>query len=208
MEQKILQAAVRTEIGKGPVGRLRKNGKIPAIVYGHKKSHPSAIDAREFGQKFKTMSENTIITIKTSDGDYDVLVKDYQEDLMTGNLVHIDFYEIERDRLLRTHIPLHIVGNSPGVREGGILESLLHEVEIECFPRDIPGNIDVDISELAIGNSIHISDIATMNNVRILHSADQVIVTVAHPKAEVVAEVVEEAVEAPVGEAVAETPED
>ncbi|HUX49397.1 MAG TPA: 50S ribosomal protein L25 [Spirochaetia bacterium] len=207
MEQKVLQGNVRADIGKGPVGRLRKTGKIPAIIYGHEKCHSIAIDAREFGQKFKTVSENTIITIHTEQGDHDVLVKDYQEDLATGRIMHIDFYEIETNKVLKTRVPFHIAGTAPGVREGGVLETLLHDLEIECLPRDIPQSITVDISTLAVGSSIHVSDIALPAGIRVLAANDQVIVTVAHQKAEVVAAVVEPAagvaagVAAPVAEA-------
>ncbi|WP_455381085.1 50S ribosomal protein L25 [Salinispira pacifica] len=211
MEQKVLQGDLRTAIGKGPVGRLRRSGKIPAVIYGHEKSHSISIDEREFGQKFKTISENTIITVKTPEGDHDVLVKDYQEDLLSGRITHIDFYEIVSDRLLRTHVPVHLTGNAPGVREGGVLESLLHEIEVECFPRDIPQSMVVDISALGIGDAVHVSDLAVAEEVRILNAPDQVIVTVAHQRIEVVAapagEEAEEAEEAEAeAGAAAETP--
>ncbi|HUX14635.1 MAG TPA: 50S ribosomal protein L25 [Spirochaetia bacterium] len=186
MEQKVLQGALRTETGKGPVGRLRRNGKIPAVIYGHEKSHAITIDAREFGRKFRTISENTIITVETSGGNHDVLVKDYQEDLLTGKITHIDFYEIVSDRLLRTHVPVRMKGTSPGVREGGVLETLLHDIEIECYPKDIPESFEIDISGLAIGNSIHVSDLSVPKDARILNALDQVVVTVAHQRIEIV----------------------
>lgn len=192
MDQKVLAGALRTEIGKGPVGRLRKSGKIPAVIYGHEKSHAISIDEREFGQKFRAISENTIITVETSEGNHDVLVKDYQEDLLTGRITHIDFYEIVSDRLLRTHVPVHMEGNAPGVREGGVLETLLHEIEVECYPRDIPQTVLVDISGLAIGDAVHVGDLEFAAEVRVLNNADQVIVTVAHQRIEVVAAAEEE----------------
>lgn len=195
MEQKVLAGNLRTEIGKGPVGRLRKSGKIPAVIYGHEKSHAISIDEREFGQKFRTISENTIITVETSEGNHDVLVKDYQEDLLTGRITHIDFYEIVSDRLLRTHVPVHLKGIAPGVREGGVLETLLHEIEVECYPRDIPQAVEVDISGLAIGDAIHVGDLKFADEVRVLNTPDQVIVTVAHQRIEVVAPTGEEEAE-------------
>lgn len=198
MQQKVLQAALRTETGKGPVRRLRESGKIPAIVYGHEQNHCISIDAHEFSQKFKTISENTIITLKTPEGDHDVLVKDYQENLLKRQILHIDFFEIESGKVLRTRVPIHVTGNAPGVREGGILETGVHELEIECLPKDIPDVYTVDISTLAIGSSVHVSDLGALSGVRILTSPDQMLVTCAHPRAEVAsvaAEAAEEAVE-------------
>ncbi len=196
MQQKVLQANIRTETGKGPVGRLRRSGQIPAVVYGHEKTHSISIDGREFSQKFRTISENTIITLKTPEGDHDVLVKDYQENLLKRQILHIDFYEIESGKVLRTHVPIHVLGNSPGVREGGILETGLHELEIECLPKDIPEVYTVDISALGIGNSIHVNELQQLDGVKILNSQDQMVVTCAHPRAEAVPAAAEEEEEA------------
>lgn len=204
MQQKVLEASIRSETGKGPVGRLRKEGMIPAVVYGHEKTHTISINGREFSQKFKTISENTIITLKTPEGDHDVLVKDYQEDLLKRRILHIDFYEIESGRVLRTHVPVHVTGSAAGVREGGILESGLHELDIECLPKDIPEVYTVDVTELQVGNSIHVSDLVKLEGVRILNSPDQLVVTVAHPRAEAVPAAAEEEEEGAAEEAAPE----
>lgn len=206
MEQKVLNAAIRAETGKGAVGRLRKSGRIPAVVYGHEKTHTISIDGREFSQKFKTISENTIITLKTTEGDHDVLVKDYQENLVKRQILHIDFYEIESGKVLRTHVPVHITGNAPGVREGGVLETGLHELEIECLPINIPEVYKVDVSGLAIGMAIHVSDLTQLDGVRILNSQDQMVVTVSHARAEAAPAAEEEGEEAVVAAATDEKP--
>ena len=193
MEQSTLNFVVRTERKKGAAGRLRRQGMIPSIIYGHNEPVAISVEEHEFGKKFKTVSESTIITLKSADQSYDVLVKDYQEDFIKGKILHIDFFEIERGKLLRTNVPVHVTGASIGVREGGLFEFITHDLEIECLPRDLPKEITVDISEMAIGQTLHVSDLAGLESVKVLTSTDQVICTVTRRKE--AAEEVEEEVE-------------
>lgn len=182
MEQKVLNAAVRLELKKGATGRLRRLGKIPAVLYGHSGTSPIAIDAREFAHEFKQISENTIINLQVGDKAYDVLVKDFQEDILKGRITHIDFYEIERGKLLRTNVPIHTIGTPMGVREGGILETMLYTIEVECFPKDIPANLEIDVTGLDIGGSIHVGDIKPPENVKFLVPEDYLVVSVIAPR--------------------------
>lgn len=200
MEQKTLSADLRKELKKGRTRQLRKAGKIPAVVYGHAGTANVAVDAREFGQKFKRITENTIIRLTFDGSSRDVLVKDFQEDAVSGGIIHIDFYEIESGKLLRTNVPVRLTGNAIGVREGGLLEHRLHEIEVECIPKDIPEEISVDIVSLTLGQSIHVADLPAMEGVRILNTPDQVIVAVTHAKEEVVAAPAAEAEAAAEGE--------
>ena len=193
MEQTTLNAYVRNELKKGASRRLRKAGKIPAVVYGHAGTSTVSVDEHEFHHKFRRVSENTIISLKTEEKSYDVLVKQFQEDLLTGKVLHIDFYEIEQGVALRTNVPVHLHGTAPGVREGGIMEQLLHEIEVECLPKDIPQEINVDISSLVAGSSVHVFDIPSMEGVRFLSTPDSVIVIITHLKEEAVAAETEEA---------------
>ncbi len=196
MEQKSLSFSVRKESGKGAAGRFRRSGKIPSIVYGRKEPVPIVIDEHEFGSKFKAVSESTIIKLESPESPesaMEVLVKDYQEDIVSGRITHIDFYEIDPSRTLRTHVAIHLTGNAQGVREGGLLETLIHELEIECLPKDLPEDIVVDVTSLLIGHSIHVRDLPPMESVRVLTHPDQVVCTVLAKKAEVVAAPVEEA---------------
>jgi large subunit ribosomal protein L25 len=169
-----LEADVRTERKKNAAGRLRRNGKIPAVVYGKSESKTISLDAHDFLQTFKHASESSIITIKANDGSsYDVLLKDYQQNILTGEVLHVDFYEFEAGKVLQTNVAVHLEGEPIGAREGGILEQQLHEVEVECLPRDIPSEITVDVSELGIGDSIHISEITPPSGVTFTHIGDQ-----------------------------------
>ncbi len=202
MQRKELTAQNRKDFKKGASRRLRKMGRIPAIVYGHRDPAAISIDEREFHKQFHTVSENTLIKLSTEDDSYDVLVKDYQEDILSGKIVHIDFYEIERGKVLRTNIPVHTEGSAPGVREGGILDLRLHEIEVECMPENIPEVFTVDVSTLSIGDAVHVSDLEAPEGVTFLNNEDQVIVSITHAKMELELpeeEVEEEGVEAEEG---------
>lgn len=186
MEQKTLSASVRAERRTGAARRLRRAGKIPAIIYGHHDPIAVTVDGLEFLREFKVISESQIIQLAVDGETYDVLIKDYQEDILTGNVEHIDFFEIEAGKALRTHIGLHLHGSPAGVRMGGILEQPLHEVEIECLPKDIPDAFNVDVTGLNIGDSIHVADLTAPEGVKILTNEDQVIALVATARMEAV----------------------
>ena len=195
MEKRTLAILLKSKNTKRENRRLRRDGKIPAVVYGKTDSQGIIIDEHEFNAKFPVISENIIINLKGDSSAYDVLIKDYQENIITGRVQHIDFYEIERGKILRTHAPVHLKGASIGVREGGLLETLIHELEVECLPKDLPDEFLIDISALEVGDSIHVRDIEPPEGVRFITSQDQVVCLVEHRRAEEVAEVAEEELE-------------
>ena len=196
MEHKTLTVELRKDFGKGPSRRFRGEGKIPAVIYGVKDNKSITIDAREFGRKFKTISENTIITLDFGKESCDVLIKDYQDNIIKSTIEHVDFMEIEKGKLLKTHVPVILTGNSPGVKEGGVLVQKINEVEVECLPKDIPSDIEVNLDNLEIGHSIHVSDIPAAKGVTMLVNPELTIVVVNHPKAAVVETEVEAETEA------------
>ena len=184
MEAKRLNVEARQGEGKGAAGRLRSTGKIPAVIYGHTTPTSITVDAREFRTAFKRITENTIVELHMPGGVHEVLVKDYQKDNLTGQILHVDFYEFEKGKALRTRVPIRLAGNPVGVKEGGILETLLHVLEIECLPKDLPEEITLDISELGLDRAMHVRDLTLPANVRVLQTPDQVVCLVAHRKAE------------------------
>ncbi|WP_020612718.1 50S ribosomal protein L25 [Sediminispirochaeta bajacaliforniensis] len=184
MEQKTLTGFARTELKKGAAKRLRREGKIPAIIYGHSEPVPISVPANEFEKKYSDLSESTIITISVGGKEYDVLIKDYQENTMRGEVTHLDFFEIERGKKLKTHVPLHAVGTAQGIKEGGILELGFHEIEIECLPKDIPSHLEINVEGMAIGDSRHISDISVPEGVTVLVSTDMVAASITTAKVE------------------------
>ncbi|MFP4372798.1 MAG: 50S ribosomal protein L25 [Spirochaetaceae bacterium] len=195
MANRIVEADTRVEFGKGPAGRLRRSGKLPGIIYGRSDTMPITLDEHDFYQTFKQISESTIITIRTPGKDVEVLLKDYDEDLATGHLRHVDFYAIESGQLLRANVQIHLTGTAPGVREGGVLQSQLHEVEVECFPKDIPEYFELDISGLQIGDALHVSDLPNLEGVKVLTGEEQTIALVAMTREEVAEEAAEEEME-------------
>ncbi|MDR2588433.1 MAG: 50S ribosomal protein L25 [Spirochaetales bacterium] len=184
MEQKTLSAVKRAEQKKGANNRLRRQGKIPAIVYGNIEATPVAIDEKEFFTKFRTVSENMIIDLKIDGVSHDVLVKDYQEDIRLGKILHIDFYAIAKDKILRSRVPIKLTGSAKGARDGGIVELHLHELDVECIPRDLPAEILIDVTSLEAGHGVHVRDVPAPSGVKFLNSEDQIIVSITHAKVE------------------------
>lgn len=192
MEQKSLRVSIRKKLKKGPAKRLRREGKIPAVVYGHSQPMAIAVEAREFNQNFASIQSNVLYDIDIEGEHRDVLVKEVQKDIITDTIKHIDFFEIERGKTLRTTVPIQIEGSAAGVKEGGLLEEHLHSLEIECMPKDIPTFIPLDVSSLNIGDSLHVSDLKAPEGVKILSSLEVAIVGVTVVKSVETEEAVEE----------------
>ena len=199
--ERVLNVERRVAVGTRAVRRLRAGGKIPAIVYGHTTPVAISIDRRTFLHNFYPISENTIIRLRIGDASHDVLVKDYDFDARTDEVLHIDFFEIEKGKVFKTHVPLVVSGSSPGVRQGGVLEQPLHHLEVECLPRHLPKEISIDISSLEINHSLHVSEVALPAGVRVLNSSEQVLVHVVTPKVEKASSVDEPEAEETEGEA-------
>ncbi len=193
MEANTLTVKSRKELKKTVTRRLRKEGQIPAVVYGHNEPISISVNEREFNKKFHSVSENTIITL-VEDGKQiaDVLVKDYQEDITREQITHLDFFEVEKGKKLKTRVPVVIEGSSVGVKLGGVLEQLLTEVNVECLPKNIPAKLVVNIDKLDIGDSIHLNEVEVFEGVKFLDELDQIVVHVVHTRAEEVTEEEEE----------------
>lgn len=174
-----LAAEMREVAGKRGAARVRKQGRIPAVVYGRTAPISISIDEREFKRQFHHVSENTLIDLALKTDTRHVIVKDYSMNPITERVLHLDFLEIEKGKMLRTHIPVVPVGISVGVRAGGVLEQPAHEVEIECLPKDLPQQIEMDITALEVSDSIHVSDLAIPQGVHILSNAEMVLCHVA-----------------------------
>jgi large subunit ribosomal protein L25 len=185
MSQVVFAARNRVETGTGGARRIRREGRIPAVVYGHSgKALSIDLDALEFTNNVRGISESTIVAINIDGQTHEAFVKDTQRNIVNGQILHVDFYEVESGVSLRAKVSLHIHGNPAGVRDGGILESPLHEIEVECLPKDLPERIDVDISELKVNQSIHVRDLQLAEGVRLLSNGDQVVALVKFAKAE------------------------
>jgi large subunit ribosomal protein L25 len=145
------------------------------------------LDAQEFASGLKGISESTIVRLEIEGKTHEAFVKDTQRNILDGKILHVDFYEIDQNTLVRARVPLHLSGSAAGVREGGILEFPLHEVELECLPRDLPESVNVDVSELKVNQSIHVRDLVFAEGIRVLSNSDQVVALVKFAKAEAAA---------------------
>jgi len=203
MERPVLSAEIREGVGKGKARKLRTKGLIPAIFYSPKsQSIPLVIDSKEFVKTLQTEAgENVLIDLNIRKGDQAdrkvVMVKDIQIDPLQGTTLHTDFYEVAMNEMVTVEVPIHLVGKPEGIKMGGILEQIRRVIQIQCLPGDIPKRIDVDVSSLKIGDSIHVQDIQA-EKAKILFDTNFTIATVVPPVVEekkVVEEVVAEAVE-------------
>ena len=187
MSEKKLEAELRTsDFGTRGSRRLLRSGRIPAVVYGKGEPLHVTVDARTFNYNKKGYGESTLITLDVKgEKSHEVFVKTYQEDLLRNVVHHIDFYEITRGQAVRTHVRIELVGTPAGVREGGVLDQVIHEIEIECLPKDLPEMFTLDVSSLAMNESLKVSDIKVADGIKVHADADATVATVKPVKVEV-----------------------
>jgi large subunit ribosomal protein L25 len=155
----VLQAEPRAERGSRPAGRLRRAGRVPAVVYGRGgETLTVTVPARELSH-ILAHGVNTLITLKLDGADQLALVRQIQRHPTRGELVHVDFVRVSTDVAIAAEVALHLEGEAVGVRDGGLLEQAVFSLAVEAKPQDIPGQIEVDISELAIGDQLRVSDL-------------------------------------------------
>ena len=185
MSKVVFSARDRANKGSAEARKLRKSGRIPAVLYGRKGSSISIdLDARDFMNSVKGISESTIVKVDVNGNVHEAFVKATQRDITDGTILHVDFYEIEGNALLRARVSLRIQGNPIGVREGGILETPLRDVEVECLPKDLPERLEVDVSALKANQAIHVRDLVLGDGVKLISNPDQVVALVKFAKAE------------------------
>jgi large subunit ribosomal protein L25 len=189
----VLEASIRDSFGKNEARRTRRGGRVPAVLYGAtgegatKEARPISVDPKALLRILHSESgANTLISLKlTGEHDTRVLVKDYQLDPVTHQVLHADFYRIAMDRAIQVTIPVVVKGEPKGVKQqGGVLEFIRREIEIECLPGDIPENVEIDISELMLHQGIRVRDIPADVKWKAMSEADMMLVHVIMPKAE------------------------
>jgi large subunit ribosomal protein L25 len=174
-----LEAAAR-EGGKPK--HLRRQGRIPAVVYGHRReSQAISVDALGFSQVAEH-GGNILINLVLPDGQDTVMVKAIQRDPLRGRIVHVDFLAVSLDEVLTASVPLTIIGDDAVTEAGGIVQHQLREIEVECLPTDVPSHITVDVSQLRIGDHITAGDLAIPESVKLLTDSDEIIITVIAPR--------------------------
>lgn len=185
MEQRMINAKERTGLGKSAAVKLRKTGRIPAVMYDrHGKSVLLDVEEREFMKLFKTVTESTILKVHVGDKDHEVFIKDFQHNIVDDKIKHVDFYEVERGKTLRTKVKIKLQGSAAGVRHGGVLEAGIPELEVECLPKDLPPRIIVDVSALDVNQSLHVRDIKLPEAVTVLTDTEMTIAAIKFVSAE------------------------
>lgn len=201
MEKRKLKVKLRDRTGKEYVKKLRKDGVLPAVLYGPhlKKSLPLEVDMKELRSFLSQSDKAKIITLEITDQKTDkqhnVIIKDSQWDLIKGDLQHLDFYAVTRGETVTTTVPISFVGKSQGEKIGGIVEHLVRELDLECLPKDLPSIIEVDVTPLGLGDSLSVGDVKVPSGIKVLTHPQEVVVSVVLPAKEEVKVEEKEAVE-------------
>src|SRR5499425_1357908 len=187
-EKIVVEAAPRDSRGKNEARRLRVSGQIPAVLYGAKGDALTlAVSAKKVGQILRSPTgHNTLFQVALSGKEQPAIVKDWQVDPVTGNLLHVDLLRVAMDVRMRVKVPVHTFGEAAGVKQqGGIFETVTREVEIECLPGEIPTEFKLDVSHLMIGMHLRVSDIQIdPNKMKLVTDPERVIAHVVALKAE------------------------
>ncbi|NMB61695.1 MAG: 50S ribosomal protein L25 [Chloroflexi bacterium] len=194
MEKIVLEAKKREVIGK-KVKTLRREGKIPAVMYGHKfNALPIELDAHSTTQALRKISESTIVNISLDGKEHAALIRDRQIDFIKGNILHLDFQVVSLTEKIRTNVRIELVGEAPAVEEfNALVVSGLTEVEVEALPQDLPEGISVDVSVLdEIGKAIYVKDLPAIDKVEILTDPEELIAITSAVKEESIEEPTEE----------------
>lgn len=190
MQKVLLEATKRKERGKGGARSLRRNDRLPAVLYSKGKSTPITVHKKSMTRIMTTGGgEHALVTIALSDEkgkskDHWALIKDYQADPVKKELLHVDFLEISLKQKIKTIVPIILTKDPIGVKNGGILQQQLRDVEVECLPTQIPEGIEVDASEIDINHSLHVSGLNAPEGVRITTDEQETILSVFAPKVE------------------------
>jgi large subunit ribosomal protein L25 len=183
----VLDAVEREHRGKNEARRLRASGRIPAVVYDRGGAKAIAVDPKGLARILRTeQGANTLITLNVPGaGDARVLVKEYQLDPITHELLHADFYRVAMDRLIRVQVNVVAQGEPKGVKQqGGVLDIVHRQIEIECLPADIPTHIEVDVSDMMVGQSIRVKDLATNAKWKACSDPEMMVMHVIIPRVE------------------------
>ncbi len=184
MEKVILKAAERKQTTKSATNEIRNGGRVPGVYYS-KHDEPIAIDVPEKALNSLVFTkENHLISLNVEGHDeIECVLKDVQFDPITDKVIHFDLLGLTKGEKFQLEVPLQFLGSPVGVKEGGLLQTFMHKLDIECFPKDIPQHLEINIADLKLGDAIHVADLK-VENITILNPEDSVIVSITHPKVE------------------------
>lgn len=181
-----LKAAKRESLSKSAIKQIRKSGQVPSVVYGKgKESSPIAVDSMELIKALRNEGRNAIISLDLDGAEsVDVMLHEYQMDPIKDELVHADFYIVDMSEEMNVPVPIRIEGEAIGAKEGGVLQQPLFELQVRAKPGDIPDEIAIDVSSLAIGDTITIEDLPSAEKFEYLDEKDTTVVTIVPPDTE------------------------
>lgn len=186
-----LQAREREERGKNAARRLRASGMVPAVLYGDGSSRPLAVPDKVVDYTLHHFGDNALYDIAVGAGTSTARIVDVQRNPVTGRLVHVDFAPVNMQERIEVTVPLHLVGESPGSEEGGVLQQVAYEVQVESLPGDIPQELTLDVSTLGMGENLTLADVSLPEGVTMISELEEVAATVTAPT-----EITEEEMEA------------
>jgi large subunit ribosomal protein L25 len=187
MAEFLIKAEIRKEFGKNANRRLRRSGRLPGILYGDKLENiPVILQKKDIQKILKSETgENTLFKVALNSKTYEVMIKDLQRDPIYHDIIHVDLYQIALDKPIEVSIPIVLTGEAVGVKsEGGFVDFVTREIEIRCLPKNIPENIEVDISELHVNQSLKVEDIPVPEGIEIIEDPEVVIVHIEAPEEE------------------------
>lgn len=175
-----LEVQPRTDRGKGPAGRARVAGLVPAVLYGSAVEPVSLyVDARQMSQALHTEAgTNVLLNIKLDGKSHLTVPREIQRHPIRGSLIHVDFVNVARNVKIHAEVPVHLIGESRGVKEGGQLDHYIHSLSIEALPAEIPAAVEIDVSGLGIGESLTVADVKVPSGVEVLTPGDELLLAV------------------------------
>ncbi|NRD77470.1 50S ribosomal protein L25/general stress protein Ctc [Bacillus sp. BRMEA1] len=181
----VLQAKERKGLHRGELKKNRENGHIPAVIYGAKvKNTPIFISSADFTKTIKDTGRNAVISLDVDGQKQDVILTDYQEDIIKKDIIHVDFLAVDKSSKITVEVRLALTGEAAGVKDGGVLQQPLHQVSVTTTPDNIPPQIEVDVSNYQVGETVKIEDILYQGDFTINHEAEEVIASILPPKQE------------------------
>jgi large subunit ribosomal protein L25 len=181
-----LKAMERTDFKKSTLRKIREDGNIPAIVYGkNKESKAIFINSGDFLKTIRETGLTGIITLELNNEKHPVILHEFQRDPIKSNILHLDFQIVDMSTEVEVDVFVHLIGEAKGVKDGGVLQQTLHQLTVRALPNNIPKSIDIDISQLEVGESVTVGDIDTGGKYEILHEESQVIASILPPQQEV-----------------------
>jgi large subunit ribosomal protein L25 len=194
----VLQATERTDKRRGTLTKIRKEGNVPAIVYGAKKENTSIyLREMDFLKTIKDVGRNGVISLDVNGNTQNVIVTDYQVDPLKNGFIHVDFLAVDMSKEVTANVNVNLVGDAAGVKDGGVMQQSLFEVSIAAKPGDIPPSIDIDVTNLQVADTITVADIKELGNFTVNHEEDEVIASILPPRQEEVIDSGEKQGEAP-----------